>query len=166
MEISFGPRGTVQFNDATLFFRNFEGRKSMYNNEGDRNFHIRIDDPDQAEMLKEHGWNVAIKEYDDGYRMSLKVKLAFKEREDGRVTGPNAYLWSGNNRTTLDKDSISCLDHIEIEAADLDIRPYDWERNGRSGRTAWLNAIEVIQKVDRFQARYEADMGREEKLPF
>lgn len=169
MEISFGPRGILQIDDARIMFPNFEGRGSMYNREGDRNFSIRIEDEALANKLVDMGWNVKIKpgrDADEGPFMRLDVKVKYTQRDDGSVNGPKAYLWSGNNRTELDEESIGCLDHIERDCVNLDIRPYDWEINGRTGRSAYLQSIEVYQKVDRFQARYEADMSREEKLPF
>ena len=54
------------------------------------------------------------------------------------------------------------LDDIDIINVNLDIRPYDWEVNGKTGRTAYLQAIEVFQEIDRFAARYaEEDDPRE-----
>ena len=73
----------------------------------------------------------------------------------------------GNRRNELDEESIGCLDNIEIESVDMDIRPYDWEVNGRTGRTAYLQSMEVVQRIDRFAARYsENDADGESKLPF
>ena len=63
------------------------------------------------------------------------------------------YLISGDNRVTLDEESVECLDDVDILNVDLDIRPYDWEVNGKSGRTAYLQSICVTQEVDRFAAR-------------
>ena len=165
MEIFYAPRDVIQIDDATLIFKNFEGRETQYNRKGDRNFAIRIDNPDDAEKLRDRGWNVRIKpgrDEDDGPFMYLPVKLGYNKRDDGTVFGPNAYLWSGNNRITLDEESISTLDQIEIETVNLDIRPNDWNISGRSGRTAWLKNIEVYQRIDRFAARY-AQMDREDE---
>ena len=36
----------------------------------------------------------------------------------------------------------------------MDIRPYDWDVNGKQGRTAYLQAINVVQNIDRFGAMY------------
>ena len=76
--------------------------------------------------------------------MYLPVKIKFNDY------GPKVYLTSGSNRVVLDEESISCLDNIEIENADLDIRPYDWDVNGKQGRTAYLQGGLITQKVDRF----------------
>lgn len=44
MHITFAPREILQIDDALLRYRNFEGRGDKYNHEGDRNFHVLIDD--------------------------------------------------------------------------------------------------------------------------
>ena len=49
----------------------------------------------------------------------------------------------------------------------MDIRPYDWEVNGKTGRTAYLQSIHVEQSIDRFAARYEQfNEDEEDDLPF
>ena len=163
MEITFAPRGILQIDDAVLTYRNFSGEASKFNREGDRNFAVVIDNPDLADTLVQRGWNVKIKpprEEGDSPFMYLPVKVKFPPRreefgkrvEDGR--GPKIYLKSGENVNELDEDSIGCLDNIDILGVDLDVRPYDWEVNGKTGRTAYLQSIHVTQRIDRFAARY------------
>lgn len=169
MNISFGPRGILQIDDARIIWPNFEGRETMYNRKGDRNFSLIIEDADVADKLASMGWNIKIKpgrDADEPPFMRLDVKIKYTKRDDGSVNGPKAYLWSGRNRTELDEDSIGCLDHIDRGCVNLDIRPYDWNLpSGKSGRSAYLQSIEVYQNIDRFQAQYES-MNPEEKLPF
>ena len=151
MNITIAPRDILQIDDAKIIYRNFSGAASKFNREGDRNFAVIIEDEDVANTLIDTGWNVKIKpprDEDDAPFMYLPVKVKFNER------GPKAYLMSGSNRVTLDEDSISCLDDIDIMSVDLDIRPFDWEVNGKQGRTAYLQSIEVTQEIDRFAARY------------
>lgn len=147
MEITFAPRDILQIDNAHIIFRNFSGEASKFNREGDRNFALRIFDQDIADKLLDLGWNVKIKppreEGEDPF-MYLPVKIKFNDY------GPKVYLKSGSNRVVLDEESISCLDNIEIENADLDIRPYDWDVNGKQGRTAYLQGGLITQKVDRF----------------
>lgn len=164
MNICFAPKGILQIDDARIIFKNFEGRGDKFNREGDRNFSLLIEDENTANALIKEGWNVKIKpgreEGDDPF-MRLPVKVKFTDY------GPNVYLVTGNRRNELDEESIGCLDNIEIESVDMDIRPYDWEVNGRTGRTAYLQSMEVVQRIDRFAARYsENGADSESKLPF
>ena len=164
MNICFAPKGILQIDDARIIFKNFEGRGDKFNREGDRNFSLLIEDENTANALIKEGWNVKIKpgceEGDDPF-MRLPVKVKFTDY------GPNVYLVTGNRRNELDEESIGCLDNIEIESVDMDIRPYDWEVNGKTGRTAYLQSMEVVQRIDRFAARYTGnDIDGESKLPF
>lgn len=159
MKITFAPRGILQIDDARIVYRNFSGEGSKFNREGDRNFSIVIDDQEIADALREEGWNVKIRlprDEDDSLFMHLPVKIKFNDR------GPNVYLKSGKATNRLDEDSIDILDNIEIVGVDLDIRPYDWEVNGKTGRTAYLQSMHVTQSVDRFAERFTDD----DDLPF
>lgn len=151
MNITFAPRDILQIDDARIIYRNFAGRGDKYNREGDRNFAVIIPDEDLANELIERGWNVRIKPPRDDHDtpfMILPVKVKFNDR------GPNVYLKTGANLNKLDEESVSCLDVIDISSVDLDIRPYDWEVNGKEGRTAYLQSMRVIQEIDRFSERY------------
>ena len=154
MNITFAPRGILQIDDARIIYRNFSGVGSKYNREGDRNFAVLIPNQDIANALVEDNWNVKIKpsrEDDDIPFMYLPVKIKFSER------GPHIYLKTGKSLNRLDETTVSCLDDISILNVDLDIRPYDWEVNGKTGRTAYLQSMHVEQEIDRFAARYEED---------
>lgn len=145
MEIIFAQDGTLQIKGARITYRNFSGEGSKFNREGDRNFVVIIPSQDIADALLERGWNVKIKaprvEGEEPF-MYMKVKVAFTD------WGPHAYLISGNNKNKLDEESISILDRISIANADMHLRPYDWEVQGRTGRTAYLKAIQVTQRID------------------
>ena len=148
MNITFAPRGILQIDDARIVYRNFSGVGSKFNREGDRNFAVVIPDEDLAMRLKDEGWNVKIKDpRDEGDSpfMYLPVKIKFNDR------GPIFHLRTGKNQIKLDEESIGCLDRIDILAADMDLRPYDWDVNGKTGRTAYLQSIRVTQRIlDRF----------------
>ena len=162
MKINFAARGVVQIDDARIIYRNFAGAPSKFNREGDRNFAVVIDDQDIAEALTEKGWNVKIKpprEEGDEPFMFLPVKVKFNDR------GPKVYLQNslgGRNRVTIDEDTVGILDNVDIINVDLDIRPYDWDVQGKTGRTAYLQSICVTQEVDRFLDRYAEQESPEE----
>lgn len=168
MELHFGPRGTLQIDNARIIWPNFAGAEKGYDREGDRNFTLVFDNEELVDELIADGWNIKKRPSDDPDEppfMTMKVKLSYTVRRDGSVFGPKAYLWTNGVRNELDQDSIACLDHIDRGEINMDIRPHDWEYHGKTGRTARLNVIEVFQNVDRFQERY-ANMRSEEKLPF
>ena len=165
MNVVFAPRGIMQIDDARIIFKNFEGRGDKFNREGDRNFSLMIEDPNTADAMIKEGWNVKIKEgrdEDEGPFMRLPVKVKFTDY------GPKVYLNSAGNVTQLDEESIACLDNIDIESVNMDIRPYDWEVNGKTGRTAYLQSMEVIQRIDRFAARFANNRGADidGEMPF
>ena len=147
MRITYAPRDILQIDDARIIYRNFAGRGDKYNREGDRNFAVGSPDEEMADELTNLGWNVKIKpprEDGDTPFMFLPVKVKFNDR------GPNVYLKTGNVQNKLDEESVGLLDNIDIIGVDLDIRPFDWDVNGKQGRTAYLQSIRVIQDVDRF----------------
>ena len=150
MRINF-TRNILEIEDARIIYRNFEGLASKYNREGDRNFAVIIPNDEIKDALVNEGWNVKIKpprDEDDSPFMFLPVKVKFNSR------GPAAYLVSGEQVTKLNEDTIGILDEIDIQSVDMDVRPYDWEVNGKSGRSAYLQAINVTQNIDRFGAQY------------
>ena len=153
MEIGFARDGKLlQIDDARIIFKNFSGEESKFNRAGDRNFAVRINDPDVVDQLTADGWNVTVKppkeEGDDPY-MYIKVKIKFNDR------GPKVFLKSGKHVRRLSEQNVGLLDSIDILRVDLDLRAYDWEVNGKTGRTAYLDSINVEQDLNRFEEYYE-----------
>lgn len=162
MQITFAPRNIVQIDDARIIYRNFSGAPSQFNREGDRNFAVVIPDQEIADALIEQGWNVKIKpprEDQDTPFMFLSVKIKFNDR------GPNVYLKTGHALNKLTEETVGMLDDVDIVSVDLDIRPFDWEINGKTGRTAYLHSMQVTQQIDRFAARF-ADEEAEDEVPW
>lgn len=159
MELTFAPKDILQIDDARIIYRNFRGEGGKFNREGDRNFAVVIPKQELADELLNRGWNVKIKppkDEEDSPFMYLPVKVKFNDR------GPQVYLRTGDRVNRLDEETISILDDINIRSVDLDIRPYDWDVNGKSGRTAYLQSIEVIHEIDRFAARYAEEESPED----
>lgn len=158
-KITVGPRGILQIDDARLVYKNFAGEASKYNREGDRNFSIVIPDEDIADRLEADGWNIKRRpprNEDDAPFIHLPVKVKFND------IGPIIRLISGSRKVVLDEETVGCLDRIRMECVDLDIRPYDWEVNGKTGRAAYLHAMKVVQEVDRFDDEYAEEEYPEE----
>lgn len=161
MKITFAPKGIVQIDDARIIFRNLSGEGSKYNREGDRNFSLLIDNQEVADALIDAGWNVRIKpprEEGEAPFMHLPVKVKFNDR------GPSVYLRTGDKQIALNERTVGMLDRVDIRSVDLDIRPYDWERDGETGRSAYLHSMRVHQEVDRFAERF-AEEEYPDELP-
>lgn len=152
------PNGYLEINDARIIWKNFSGRGDRFNREGDRNFSLVIPTQEDCDALRNDtnkygdGWNVKIKpprEEGDTPFMHMPVKVKFNGR------GPNVYLDRGPKREPLQltEETIACLDEMDILSVDLDIRPYDDKLpNGNTFRTAYLSAMKVYQRLDRFAA--------------
>lgn len=162
MQVTFAPKNIVQIDDARIIYRNFSGAPSQFNREGDRNFAVVIPDQEIADALIEQGWNVKIKpprDDQDTPFMFLSVKVKFNDR------GPNVYLKTGHALNKLTEETVGMLDDVDIISVDLDIRPYDWEINGKTGRTAYLHSMQVTQQIDRFAAQF-AEEEAEDEIPW
>lgn len=149
--------------DAKIMYRNFQGAEDDYNREGDRNFCVIIEQEDTAQKLIEDGWNVKIRkpaneEYDPVYY--IKVKVSFKELRN--IPPMSAYLVTRRGKRRLTEDSIGCLDWSEFRNIDLIIRPYQWEKNGKSGVAAYLQTGYFTIEEDVFAEKYAEEEAPEE----
>ena len=156
--LNSGRRRMLQIDDARLIWPNFAGRGDRFNPQGSRDFSVIIPNDEIADALINDvnqygvGWNVKIKppreEGDEPFRF-LKVKLSYRNR------GPKIYLITNGRKNELDESSVHILDDIVIESVNLDIRAFDGDDSPQGAfRSAWLEAMEVHQKIDRFAARY------------
>lgn len=153
---------TLNIENAHIMFKNFSGKGDQFNRAGDRNFCVRIDDPDVARQLRNEGWNVKqLRPRDDDEEGTyyLQVKVSYK------VIPPKVYMIAGKKKTLLDEEAINTLDFAEINTSDLIITPYNWEINGKKGVKAYLKTAYVTIEQDAFAAKYAEEEAPEE-VPF
>lgn len=160
--------GEITVEGARIIFRNFSGKKSDFNEEGNRNFGLLLDE-ELAENLKEDGWNVKYLkprpgEEDMPRQAWLSVKVKY-----GKVP-PIAVLITSRGKTRLDENTINQLDWARIKNIDLIVRPYLYPEmhNRPAGIAAYLKSIYVTIQEDALEEKYGAipDADSEEQLPF
>lgn len=144
----------IKMEGAHIVCRNFAGKKTDFNAEGDRNFGVLLDDT-LAAKLEHDGWNIKMfkPKPDDPnqYRQPwLKVKVKY-----GKFP-PIANLITVRGRTRLDENTIGQLDWTRIKNVDLIIRPYNYPASNFSpaGVAAYLKAIYVTVLEDDFAIKY------------
>ncbi len=158
----------ITFMDAQIIFRNFTGEERKFNPEGKRNFCLVIDDEVQAQQMFEEGWNVRIlppRTDDEVAKHYIPVAVSYRNNDSFPVC---VYIVEGNQRTLLNEDTISRLDHADIASVDLTIRPRYWDDNGQAKIKAYLKTMYVTLNVDELDQRYASgDYGMtSEDAPF
>jgi len=145
-------RKTFKVEGATIIFRNFEGRESQYNREGDRNFGVVLP-PDVAEAMLLDGWNVkALKprEGDEPEDLAFYIPVAVSFK----IRPPRIVLITDNSRTQLDEASVGTLDWADIRTADLIARGSEWAVGGKTGSKAYLQSLFVTIEEDELERKY------------
>jgi hypothetical protein len=141
----------IVIENAHIIFRNFSGEESKFNREGNKNFCVVIDDPEQAQMLAEDGWNVKIlrpREEGDEPTHYIQVTVSYAN------VPPHVMLIASHNKTILDDESIGTLDFAEFKNVDLIIRAYQWSINNKSGVKAYLKSMYVTINEDPLAEKY------------
>jgi len=142
----------LEIEGAKLIFRNFSGMETDFNREGNRNFHVLIEDEEFAKQLIDAGWNISVhnKKEDKDPFYSLKVAVRFD------VLPPNIFLvrQRDNALIRLDERKVGELDTADIINADIIIRPRIWDINGKTGIKAYLKDLYVTIQENRFAQKY------------
>ena len=106
MKVTILDNGALQLDNCRIRFRNFSGRQTEFNREGDRNFELVIPDMEMAELLQNEkneygvGWNIRIKESEDGDPyIGMKVKVKFND------WSPKIFVRSGTARRKLTEEN-------------------------------------------------------------
>lgn len=146
-------RDTVTLEDVKIIFRNFTGRKGMYNAEGDRSFAVKLT-PEWAEELKARGWNVKYlnpRSEEEQPEPYISVKVNY----DG-PRPPKIYMISPSTkrRTQLGVGEVEVLDYVDILQIDVILSPFPYDFNGRSGISVYLDSLYVTIIENALEVKY------------
>ena len=146
----------LELENVSVIFKNFAGRASNFNDEGDRNFSVLIRDQEVAQQLMEQGWNIkelrSTDEFEEvAYHLSVKVNY------DSYYPPRIFIVKEGGELTALDEASVSYLDYARIQSADVQINPYSWSVSGKVGVKAYLSAMWVHIDATTLEKKYMGD---------
>lgn len=166
---SFNTPDRAKLEGFEITFKNFAGRETNFNRAGNRNFSVVLDD-DTADQMKAEGWNVRIKEYDDGSRRNtLQVAVRYdidRFRPKVVMVTPKGDHFK---KTVLSEDTVDQLDGARVVSADLILNPSSWRNAmGNSGIKAYLQTGYFVVEADEFENKYGDDDEFEDdsEVPF
>jgi len=142
-------------------FRNFSGKQTKYNAQGDRNFCVVIP-PDLAEMLSKDDWTVKVlngRTEDEEDRYYIKVKVRFNGNRKPKIV----QITSGG-KVMLDEESVDNLDWADIISADISINPYETNIRGEHYISGYLKSLFVTIDEDELDKKYSDVIAASEEV--
>ena len=148
-----------------IIYRNFAGRITQFNKNGNRKFTIAID-PDVAARLEKAGWNIKrrpSKNDENEEFCTLEVRVRF----DLSFARPRIKQFTRGGSVNINEDNVSNFDDAEFETADVVLRQYLWTNPaGESGVSAQLAEMYVRLNEGVLEGKWAEDSGSDDGLPF
>lgn len=132
-------------------FRNFAGKKTDFNKEGKRTITLFLDD-DDANRLKEEGWNVKyyIPKVDEDEEQPQPMPILEAELRYDNYP-PQVKLSVGDHEQDLAEEDLAALNLDTADITDVDVRlsPYSWHNSrGESGIKAYVDKLRIRMEDD------------------
>lgn len=131
-------------------FSHFDGRADTFNDEGDHNFTVIIDD-EMVDKLRSEGWNIKTfegREEGDPPEHTLKVKISY------RFEAPKIYIIKGNRKFRADESDLADIKRSTCEQIDVIITPSRWVQGNRTGISAYCKEMYAKIRESRFAQEY------------
>lgn len=140
----------LEFEDAHIIFKNFEGRADRYNAEGKRNFNVILNQ-EEAIALKERGFTIRMlrpRSEEDEPTFAVKINVSFREGSD---KNPILGLIKNGEKHLLGANEAKLLDQLELEGIDFSVHTYEWDKENHkfSGYLDEFYATVVESALDR-----------------
>lgn len=158
----------LEMEGAEILFPNFTGVEGMYNKAGDRNFCVVLDE-DTAEQMRRDGWNIKRRRAEGDPERGERTGAPYLQVAVGYGKGKPPYIvliTNGRQSEPFEERDVHLLDWIDIESADVIVRPYNWAVNGDFGVKAYVKELYVTQAESVFMRKYAnmPKIGRRENL--
>ncbi len=147
------PGDAFSLEDVRITYRNFHGVAQRFNEEGNRNFCVILDD-ETAKAMEADGWNVRWqppRDPEDPPRAILKVNLRYRSRDGRILRPPRVVMITSKGKTQLDEEMVGSVDWAEIQSVDMMINPYEYQPGKFS---AYLKSIYVTLAEDELELKY------------
>ena len=144
-------RNTVTLENAKIFWLNFRGAEGQYNRAGDRNFHVEVPD-EVAKVMEKDGWNIKWREpreEGDPQIAHIAVKVNFNS-----FRPPKIVLISSSGRTNIGPGEAEIVDYADIKKVDVILSPFQYEVNGKSGISCYLQTMFLTINEDELELKY------------
>lgn len=136
----------VIIENAQIRFRNFSGTKTEFNKAGNRQFSLFLPQ-ETADILEGAGWYIKHKpprnEGDDP-RNQMDVSVMF-----GKYPPIIKLISHDGAESYLNEENVGILDSVDIDHATVEIRPYNWDVNGKTGVKAYVKELMVYVRPPR-----------------
>ena len=139
----------IRIDDVLLIHKNFSGRETQFNREGNRCFDVVIDDDDLANRMKDDGWNVKTKVKDDGSNFNfLPIQISYKYK------APHVHMIVNNRHTELtSEEELNRFDDATILKCDIGIRPRLWDPDHHKIK-AYLDELWITIEGEYYEEKY------------
>ena len=160
---------------SQLIFRNFEGAAGKFNNAGDRNFCLIIDE-ELANQLDNLKFNIkrtkARDDYDSVPYIKIRVGYTYKDGTDNQ-NPPKIFKIDSTGMKLLTKDQVKFLDGARIKNVDLEFSANDYidRETGEVRYSAYLKSLYATVEESALEREYNerfAGMDAQDpnELPF
>ena len=164
----------IKLPEMHITYKNFGGTRFAG---GKRDFAIILENPEDIQQLINFGFNVKMfnkKNPEDPDSYYLKVKVNFKNDEEGKLLGPYIYIVNGDHISKpLKASNVELIDKADIDYCDIYITPYRSVVNGTEFISAYLDTMYVNVRKDEFEEKYkmyqrdiDEDNMVEDEIPF
>lgn len=150
-------------------YENFSGRPGRYNEEGNRNFVVKIDDPAIAQALINDGFYLKkLEKLDDDAPDVWHMKISFKYKptpnnEIDPYDVKIKVIMNGQS-AEMNRHNVNGIDKLIIRSASVQFHPYRWDKKDPHKASAWLDSAKLRVESDYYNEPEEDEMTPPQRI--